>query len=37
MYFSAQFDLPTGATIVCPFGLVPVLMAAARRLVVKRA
>ena len=37
MYFSVQFDLPTGATIVCTFGLVLVLMAAARPLVVKRA
>jgi len=28
MYFSVQFDLPTGATIVCTFGLVLVAMAA---------
>lgn len=33
MYFSVQFDLPTGATIVCTFGLVLVAMAAARLLV----
>jgi zinc/manganese transport system permease protein len=30
MYFSVQFDLPTGATIVCTFGAVLVVMAAAR-------
>jgi zinc/manganese transport system permease protein len=30
MYFSVQFDLPTGATIVCTFGMVLILMAAAR-------
>jgi len=33
MYFSVQFDLPTGATIVCTFGLVLVLMAAIRPLI----
>ena len=33
MYFSVQFDLPTGATIVCTFGFVLVLMAAARPLI----
>ena len=33
MYFSVLFDLPTGATIVCTFGLVLVLMAAARPLI----
>ena len=33
MYFSVQFDLPTGATIVCTFGLVLVMMAAVRPLV----
>jgi zinc/manganese transport system permease protein len=33
MYFSVQFDLPTGATIVCTFGLVLVAMAAARPLI----
>jgi zinc/manganese transport system permease protein len=32
MYFSVVFDLPTGATIVCTFGLVLLLMAAARPL-----
>ena len=30
MFLSVQFDLPTGATIVCTFGLVLVLMALAR-------
>jgi len=30
MYFSVQFDLPTGATIVCTFGLVLMVMALAR-------
>jgi len=33
MYFSVQFDLPTGATIVCTFGLVLVVMALLRPLV----
>jgi zinc/manganese transport system permease protein len=33
MYFSVLFDLPTGATIVCTFGGVLVLMAVARPLV----
>jgi zinc/manganese transport system permease protein len=37
MYFSVQFDLPTGATIVCTFGLVLILMALVRPLVVRRA
>jgi ABC-type Mn2+/Zn2+ transport system permease subunit len=37
IYFSVQFDLPTGATIVCTFGLVLILMALARPLVVRRA
>jgi zinc/manganese transport system permease protein len=32
MYFSVLFDLPTGAAIVCTFGLVLILMAAARPL-----
>jgi zinc/manganese transport system permease protein len=32
MYFSVLFDLPTGATIVCTFGLVLVVMAAIRPL-----
>jgi len=35
MYFSVEFDLPTGATIVCTFGLVLILMALARPLVVR--
>jgi zinc/manganese transport system permease protein len=30
MYFSVVFDLPTGATIVCTFGLVLILMAIVR-------
>jgi len=33
MYFSVQFDLPTGATIVCTFGLVLILMAAVKPLI----
>jgi len=33
MYFSVQFDLPTGAAIVCTFGLVLALMAIVRPLV----
>jgi zinc/manganese transport system permease protein len=37
MYLSVLFDLPTGATIVCTFGLVLVLMALVRPLVVRRA
>ena len=28
MYFSVNFDLPTGATIVCTFGLALIVMAA---------
>jgi zinc/manganese transport system permease protein len=32
MYFSVLFDLPTGATIVCTFGLVLILMAIVRPL-----
>jgi zinc/manganese transport system permease protein len=36
MYFSVWFDLPTGATIVCTFGLILVLMALARPVVVRR-
>ena len=32
MYFSVVFDLPTGATIVCTFGLVLILMALAKSL-----
>ncbi len=37
MYFSVQFDLPTGATIVCTFGLVLTVMALLRPLVARRA
>ena len=37
MYFSVLFDLPTGATIVCTFGLVLILMALVRPLVVRKA
>ena len=37
MYFSVLFDLPTGATIVCTFGLVLILMALVRPLVIRRA
>jgi len=33
MYFSVQFDLPTGATIVCTFGLVLILMGVVRLLI----
>jgi zinc/manganese transport system permease protein len=33
VWLSLQFDLPTGATIVCTFGLVLVLMAAVRPLI----
>ena len=37
MYFSVVFDLPTGATIVCTFGLALILMAGMRPIVVRRA
>jgi len=37
MYFSVLFDLPTGATIVCTFGLILVLMALMRPLIVRKA
>ena len=37
MYFSVIFDLPTGATIVCTFGLVLILMAIVRPLFRRRA
>jgi zinc/manganese transport system permease protein len=37
VYLSLVFDLPTGATIVCTFGLVLILMAAARPLIRSRA
>jgi len=33
VYLSLQLDLPTGATIVCTFGIVLILMAAVRRLI----
>ena len=36
IYLSVLLDLPTGATIVCTFGLVLTLMALARPLVVRR-
>jgi ABC-type Mn2+/Zn2+ transport system permease subunit len=36
MYFSVAFDLPTGATIVCTFGLVLIVMAAVRPLLLSR-
>jgi zinc/manganese transport system permease protein len=37
MFFSVKFDLPTGAAIVCTFGLLLVVMAVARPLIVRRA
>ncbi|HSL21300.1 MAG TPA: metal ABC transporter permease [Vicinamibacterales bacterium] len=37
VYLSLVLDLPTGATIVCTFGLVLILMGAARPFVVRRA
>ncbi|MDA1322717.1 MAG: metal ABC transporter permease [Proteobacteria bacterium] len=37
MYFSVLFDLPTGATIVCTFGLVLALMAVVRPLITRPA
>jgi zinc/manganese transport system permease protein len=37
MFFSVALDLPTGASIICTFGLVLVMMAAIRPLVVRRA
>ncbi len=37
MYLSVQFDLPTGAAIVCTFGLALIVMAAIRPLFVRRA
>ena len=36
IYLSVILDLPTGATMVCTFGLVLILMAAARPLVLRR-
>src|SRR6185295_623928 len=37
VYFSLKLDLPTGATIVCTFGLALIVMAAVRPLLVKTA
>ena len=37
MYFSVELDLPTGATIVCTFGLVLILMAIVRPLFFRHA
>jgi ABC-type Mn2+/Zn2+ transport system permease subunit len=37
VYLSLELDLPTGATIVCTFGLVLVFMAAVRPLIQPRA
>jgi ABC-type Mn2+/Zn2+ transport system permease subunit len=37
IYLSVKLDLPTGATMVCTFGLVLILMAAVRPLFVRRA
>ena len=37
IYLSVQMDLPTGATMVCTFGLVLILMALVRPLFVRRA
>ena len=36
MFFSVQFDLPTGATIVCTFGAILIVMALARVMIVPR-
>jgi zinc/manganese transport system permease protein len=36
IYLSVVLDLPTGATMVCTFGLVLILMAAARPLILRR-
>src|SRR5215468_3600986 len=36
VYLSLQLDLPTGATIVCTFGLALIIMAALKPLIVKR-
>jgi zinc/manganese transport system permease protein len=36
MYFSVHFDLPTGATIVCTFGLVLIVMALLRQVLVRK-
>ena len=37
IYLSVRLDLPTGATMVCTFGLVLILMAAVRPLFLRRA
>ena len=37
VYFSVLLDLPTGATIVCTFGLILIVMAAVRPLIRSRA
>jgi len=37
MYFSVQFDLPTGAAIVCTFGLALIVMAVVKPLIVRKA
>jgi zinc/manganese transport system permease protein len=37
MYFSVLFDLPTGATIVCTFGLALIVMALAKTIRLRRA
>ena len=37
VYLSLQLDLPTGATIVCTFGLVLIIMAAVRPLIQRQA
>jgi ABC-type Mn2+/Zn2+ transport system permease subunit len=37
VYLSLQLDLPTGATIVCTFGLILIIMAAVRPLIRSRA
>jgi zinc/manganese transport system permease protein len=36
VYLSLQIDLPTGATIVCTFGMVLIFMAALRGVIKKR-
>jgi zinc/manganese transport system permease protein len=36
IYLSVRFDLPTGATMVCTFGLVLILMAVVRPLLRRR-
>jgi len=37
IYLSVKLDLPTGATMVCTFGLVLIVMAAVRPLLFRRA